>query len=370
MKVLLISDGHGDLARLEQIEPIAATADLVLFGGDFAAFGKPETGLSYLERLAHLHDRVFAVSGNCDEPAFRETMEEFDVSIEGSLSYFNGLMFSGSGGALKFTGVTPNERTDEDLVSDLHLVAESVPEGFSGSDEVWNNLVIITRFANWRLRHLCLCCHDDAVIMLGVLQIVFCHHPVAGTLRVARQRGVFFRNLLGRAANFYIRAIALIITCERVRTPAVLVVVVVIIVTAAATSAHAPVLLWPHSSLFMLKMLSIADGGQNPHALRCSGWRPAAQFAPWSHQFLFRFKSFSEGSPHEAKVSCTPGGSHSFKGNRIDKYCLLRPIRWPEIICNILACQAFFCTAPFCTLIGRRQVRAIHRPDLPCRAES
>jgi len=144
MKVLLISDGHGDLARLEQIEPIAATADMVLFGGDFAAFGKPETGLPYLERLAHLHDRVFAVSGNCDEPDFRETMEEFDVSIEGSLSYFNGLMFSGSGGALKFTGVTPNERTDEDLVSDLHLVAESVPEGFSSSDEAWNNLVIIT----------------------------------------------------------------------------------------------------------------------------------------------------------------------------------------------------------------------------------
>ncbi len=143
MKVLIISDGHGDLARLEQIEPIATMADLVLFGGDFAAFGNIETGRPYLERLAHLHDRVFAVTGNCDEPEFRETLEEFDISIEGSLSYFNGLMFSGSGGALPFTGDTPNERSDEDLASDLHLVTESVPEGFSDSDESWNNLVII-----------------------------------------------------------------------------------------------------------------------------------------------------------------------------------------------------------------------------------
>lgn len=143
MKVLIISDGHGDLARLEQIEPVAAYADLVLYGGDFAAFGKIETGKPYLERLAHLHDRVFAVTGNCDEPEFRETLEEFDISIEGSLSYFNGLMFSGSGGALQFTGDTPNERSDEDLASDLHLVTESVPEGFSDTDESWSNLVVI-----------------------------------------------------------------------------------------------------------------------------------------------------------------------------------------------------------------------------------
>ncbi len=143
MKVLIISDGHGDLSRLEQLEPVAESVDLVLYGGDFAEFDKPETGKPYLERLAHLHDRLFAVSGNCDEPEFRETMEEFDVSIEGSLSYFNGLMFSGSGGALKFTGVTPNERTDEDLAADLHLVTESVPDGFDDSNEAWNNLVII-----------------------------------------------------------------------------------------------------------------------------------------------------------------------------------------------------------------------------------
>jgi Icc-related predicted phosphoesterase len=142
MKVLIISDGHGIIDRIDQIAPVAVDADVVLYGGDFAALGKPETGRPFLERLAAVHDRVFAVLGNCDEPAFHDDLESYDMSVESSLSYFSGLVLSGSGGGSKFTGTTPNERTDEELASDLRLVAESAAsEGTSG--EPWNNLVII-----------------------------------------------------------------------------------------------------------------------------------------------------------------------------------------------------------------------------------
>lgn len=143
MKVLIISDGHGDISKLDQIAPIAEKVDLVLFGGDFAEFGNVKTGLPYLEHLAAIHDRVFAVTGNCDEPDFLETLEKFDVSVQGALSYYNGLVFSGSGGALKFTGATPNERTDEELAYDLRLVTKSIPEDFSESGDRWENLIII-----------------------------------------------------------------------------------------------------------------------------------------------------------------------------------------------------------------------------------
>lgn len=37
-------------------------------------------------------------------------------------------MFAGSGGALKFTVTTPNERTEEELMSDLHLVCDRSAE--------------------------------------------------------------------------------------------------------------------------------------------------------------------------------------------------------------------------------------------------
>ncbi len=143
MKVLIISDGHGALAQLDKLEGIAKTADLVLFGGDFAQFGKPETGLPFLKRLTALHDRVFAVLGNCDESDFLEKLEEHDISIESSLSYFSGLILSGSGGALVHTGDTPNERTDEELVGDLALVAESVPAEALADGSPWENLVLV-----------------------------------------------------------------------------------------------------------------------------------------------------------------------------------------------------------------------------------
>ena len=143
MKVLIISDGHGDLAGLDRLEAEIRAADMVLYGGDFAMMHAPETGRPFLERFAALNDRIFSVTGNCDEPDFRFDLEEYDMNIEGSLSYYGGLMLSGSGGGSKFTGTSPNERDDEDLVSDLRLVADSVPEGAESTPALWDNLVII-----------------------------------------------------------------------------------------------------------------------------------------------------------------------------------------------------------------------------------
>lgn len=128
MKVLIISDGHGDLDRLDAVAPIAETCDLVLFAGDFARFGHLDTAKPFLDRLAKLHDQVFAVTGNCDSPDFREEVDQLGLSVEGSLSFFSGLLLAGSGGGVRHKGVTPNERDDEDLAADLHLAAGSAEE--------------------------------------------------------------------------------------------------------------------------------------------------------------------------------------------------------------------------------------------------
>lgn len=143
MKILIASDGHGAIDKLDRLEEIAKDCDVVLYGGDFAQFGKTETGKPFLERFARVHDRIFSVIGNCDEPDFLDEIEDYDISIQGSLSYFGGLVLSGSGGGSKFSGTTPNERSDEDLAADLRLVAESVPDDGEEGDEGWNNLVII-----------------------------------------------------------------------------------------------------------------------------------------------------------------------------------------------------------------------------------
>src|SRR5262249_34183428 len=49
--------------------------------------------------------------------------------------------------------------------------------------------------------------HDDAAVVLGVLQIVLRQHRIAGGLGVARQRKIFLGNMRRRAADLHIRTI-------------------------------------------------------------------------------------------------------------------------------------------------------------------
>lgn len=139
MKILVVSDAHGETGAFDKLALRVPSPDFTVFAGDFAAIGRPETGKGVLERLSFHYDRLFAVTGNADEPDFRETLEEYDVCVEGSLICYGGLMLAGSGGSSVFMRDTPNEREDEDLVSDLRLAAEASP----GVGEPWDNLVVI-----------------------------------------------------------------------------------------------------------------------------------------------------------------------------------------------------------------------------------
>ena len=136
MKFLVISDLHGNLDVLDKMDDNFKKADAVLFAGDFAAFKHTETGLPALEKLCKKHDTIFSVIGNCDEPDFLEQIEKQDISVEKTLVYHEGLCFAGSGGGSKFTGTTPFERTEEEILSDLTLVTEQ-------ENQTWNNLILI-----------------------------------------------------------------------------------------------------------------------------------------------------------------------------------------------------------------------------------
>ena len=57
--------------------------------------------------------------------------------------------------------------------------------------------------------------HDDAVVVLGVLQIVLGQHRIAGRRRIAGERHVLLGDMRGRAADLYVRARALEAARER-----------------------------------------------------------------------------------------------------------------------------------------------------------
>ncbi len=144
MRILVISDVHGKKERFQELESELKSCDAVAFAGDFTEFDKPETFTPCFEALCKAHDSVFAVLGNCDEPEYVSELEKEDISVQGNLVYHEGLLFAGSGGGSKFTGTTPNERTEEDLQTDFNVIKDSEEEtGTEGTDNQWNNLILI-----------------------------------------------------------------------------------------------------------------------------------------------------------------------------------------------------------------------------------
>ena len=127
---------------LDKLESEFKSCDAVLFGGDFAKFGKTETAFPMLESLCKKHETIFAVLGNCDEPSFSSELDKAGINVERSLSYYEELYISGSGGGSKFTGTTPNEKSEEELLADFNIVLNS-KEVMSQSGK-WKNLILIS----------------------------------------------------------------------------------------------------------------------------------------------------------------------------------------------------------------------------------
>jgi hypothetical protein len=76
--------------------------------------------------------------------------------------------------------------------------------------------------------------HDDAIIVLGMLEIILRQHRVAGRLGIARQRHIFLGDVGGCTAQFHIGTVAFETPRERILAFALL---IVLIVVAAAASA-------------------------------------------------------------------------------------------------------------------------------------
>jgi len=142
MKFLVISDIHGNVENVEKLDSEFKSADAVLFGGDFAKFGSPETGKPVLEKLVSKHDTIFSVIGNCDESEFLDEVDGADISVEGNLTFHEGLAFAGAGGGTKFSGDTPFERDEDEILSDFSLVDASA-ENCVDENGKWKSLVLI-----------------------------------------------------------------------------------------------------------------------------------------------------------------------------------------------------------------------------------
>ncbi|CAH1655673.1 membrane hypothetical protein [Hyphomicrobiales bacterium] len=100
------------------------------------------------------------------------------------------------------------------------------------------------------LGHLLLSREQNAIVMLGVLEIALGRDGIARGLGIACKLQVLLGDMLRRATDLYVRPVGFIATLQRIGRFAITVVVAVII-----AAAHTPVLTWSHSRLSRASVL-------------------------------------------------------------------------------------------------------------------
>ena len=141
MKFLVFTDIHGNADVLDSLDDEFSSCDAVIFAGDFADVIAKKDGTPVLEKLCKKHDEIYAVLGNHDSLEFLGKLEDAGINAERMLNYTGGFAIIGSGGATFFTRDTPNERSEEDILSDYAILKTSENDGADGA---WSNLIIIS----------------------------------------------------------------------------------------------------------------------------------------------------------------------------------------------------------------------------------
>jgi Icc-related predicted phosphoesterase len=115
MRVLILSDIHGDADRVRALSGEIDASALVLVAGDFTDSGDAEELALILGLLGRAQARIVAVPGNCDRAPARRLLEAEGLSADGRLVMAEGLLIVGAGGGTFRTGLTPYERREEEL---------------------------------------------------------------------------------------------------------------------------------------------------------------------------------------------------------------------------------------------------------------
>jgi Icc-related predicted phosphoesterase len=126
MVIILLSDLHGNIEKIEKISGVLKTADLVLLSGDITHFGGETEAKQIIAGIAQYQTNILAVTGNCDYPEVEHYLSKEGISIHLKSAIYNGIGFIGAGGSLPCPGRTPNEVTEEEMEAFLALAHASL----------------------------------------------------------------------------------------------------------------------------------------------------------------------------------------------------------------------------------------------------
>ena len=118
MRMVCVTDLHGDPQALDRILADAGPADVVLLGGDITSFGTPNTAEFLVRRAMESCLHVLAVAGNCDSAAIDERLASLGVSLFGRGVIIQGAGLYGVSAMPPWTG-TMYELSEDDIAAAL-----------------------------------------------------------------------------------------------------------------------------------------------------------------------------------------------------------------------------------------------------------
>lgn len=131
MRLLIVSDIHGDASALASLLERRPPAQAILVAGDLTDFGGSLAMAAIIELLKAPGLPVVAVPGNCDRPGARRALEEAGLSADGKnlelVLEGTACSIFGSGGGNFRTGLTPYERKEAEFDSLFAASSKSSP---------------------------------------------------------------------------------------------------------------------------------------------------------------------------------------------------------------------------------------------------
>ncbi|MDI9394356.1 MAG: metallophosphoesterase [Euryarchaeota archaeon] len=113
MKILAISDPHGDYSKIQKIIKKAGNFDLVVVVGDITNFGPDEK----VNELVEMFDKpVLAIPGNCDKKSVLKALDNSKaVNMHGKYEQIGNIRFIGLGGSNPTPFNTPFELSEDEI---------------------------------------------------------------------------------------------------------------------------------------------------------------------------------------------------------------------------------------------------------------
>lgn len=115
MRILCISDLHGDFETLKKIVDITGDIDAIVVAGDFTNFSSARVALQMIEELKSRVQSLFIVPGNCEISETSDLYENLGISLHGFGRVIGDVGFFGVGGSNTTPFNTPLEYEEEEI---------------------------------------------------------------------------------------------------------------------------------------------------------------------------------------------------------------------------------------------------------------